>query len=31
MEKYLRGKVANYHHRMEDWIKYGNLTTKARH
>jgi len=31
MEKYLRGKVANYHHRMEDWIKYGNLTMKARH
>ena len=26
MEKYLRGKVVNYHHRMEDWIKYGNLT-----
>jgi penicillin-binding protein 2 len=26
MEKYLRGRVVNYHHRMEDWIKYGNLT-----
>jgi penicillin-binding protein 2 len=26
MERYLRGKVAGYHHRMEDWIKYGNLT-----
>jgi penicillin-binding protein 2 len=31
MEKYLRGQVANYHHRMEDWIKYGNLTIKAKH
>ncbi len=30
MEKYLRGKVVNYHHRMEDWIKYGNLTIHAR-
>jgi penicillin-binding protein 2 len=26
MEKYLRGRVVNYHRRMEDWIKYGNLT-----
>ncbi|RYY12846.1 MAG: peptidoglycan glycosyltransferase, partial [Cytophagaceae bacterium] len=26
MEKYLRGKVVKYHSRMEDWIKYGNLT-----
>jgi penicillin-binding protein 2 len=31
MERYLRGKVVNYHHRMEDWIKYGNLTSKSRH
>jgi penicillin-binding protein 2 len=30
MEKYLRGKVVNYHHRMEDWIKYGNLTIHAK-
>ena len=26
MEKYLRGHVVSYHKRMEDWIKYGNLT-----
>ncbi|MGI4865569.1 MAG: penicillin-binding transpeptidase domain-containing protein [Janthinobacterium lividum] len=26
MEKYLRGHVVGYHRRMEDWIKYGNLT-----
>jgi len=30
MEKYLRGKVVNYHHRMEDWIKFGNLTIHAK-
>ncbi|AMJ64542.1 penicillin-binding transpeptidase domain-containing protein [Hymenobacter sp. PAMC 26628] len=27
IEKYLRGHVVGYHKRMEDWIKYGNLTT----
>ncbi|MGI4883448.1 MAG: penicillin-binding transpeptidase domain-containing protein [Janthinobacterium lividum] len=26
IEKYLRGHVVSYHKRMEDWIKYGNLT-----
>ncbi len=26
IEKYLRGKVAPSHKRMEDWVKYGNLT-----
>ena len=26
MEKYLRGHVVSHHKRMEDWIKYGNLT-----
>ncbi|AWM34692.1 penicillin-binding transpeptidase domain-containing protein [Hymenobacter nivis] len=26
IEKYLRGHVVGYHKRMEEWIKYGNLT-----
>ena len=28
IEKYLRGKVAPYRHRMEDWIMYGDFTKK---
>ena len=28
IEKYLRGKVAPYRHRMEDWIMYGDFTRK---
>ncbi|OGX91347.1 penicillin-binding transpeptidase domain-containing protein [Hymenobacter coccineus] len=27
IEKYLRGHVVGYHKRMEEWIKYGNLTS----
>ncbi len=30
IEKYLRGKVAPYRHRMEDWIMYGDFTKKLR-
>ena len=26
IEKYLRGKVAPYRHRMEDWVMYGDFT-----
>jgi penicillin-binding protein 2 len=28
IEKYLRGKVAGYRHRWEDWVMYGDFTKK---
>ena len=28
IEKYLRGKVAPYRRRMEDWVMYGDFTKK---